>query len=51
MPAMTSAAQCKFMPDAILVFLASHAHDPDNYIRTYGDFFAGLEGHPARREA
>ena len=50
MLAMTGAIQYNFTPDAVFLMLASHPYDPDDYIRTYGDFLAGLAGHPAGRE-
>ena len=50
MLAMTGAIQYNFTPDAVFLVLASHACDPDDYIRTYGDLVAGLAGHPAGRE-
>jgi len=46
MPPMTWAVQYKYTPDAVLLVLASHAYDPDDYIRTYDDFLAEVEGRP-----
>ena len=45
MPPMTWAVQYKYTPDAVLLVLASHAYDPDDYIRTYSDFLAAIDGH------
>ena len=44
MPPMTWAVQYKYTADAVLLVLASHAYDPDDYIRTYDDFLAEVEG-------
>lgn len=44
MPPMTWAVQYKYTSDAVLLVLASHAYDPDDYIRTYSDFLAAVEG-------
>ena len=40
MAPMTWTVQCKDTPDAILLVLASRAHDPDDYIRTHSGFVA-----------
>jgi dTDP-4-dehydrorhamnose 3,5-epimerase-like enzyme len=50
MPPMTWAVQYKYTPDAVLLVLASHTYDPDDYIRTYSDFLAEVEGHSAGHE-
>ena len=42
MPPMTWAVQYKYTPDAVLLVLASHPYDPDDYIRTYGAFLEAL---------
>jgi hypothetical protein len=47
---MTWAVQYKYTPDAVLLVLASHAYDPEDYIRTYGDFLAEVESPPAGHE-
>jgi hypothetical protein len=36
--------QYRFSPDAVLLVLASEAYDPDDYIRSYDEFMATLEG-------
>jgi hypothetical protein len=47
---MTWAVQYKYTPDAVLLVLASHAYDPDDYIRTYSDFLAEVDGHSSGHE-
>ena len=42
MPPMTWAVQYKYTADAVLMVLASHPYDPDDYIRTYVDFLAAV---------
>ena len=37
---MVWASQFRYSPDAVLLVLASHPYDPDDYIRDYGDFVA-----------
>jgi hypothetical protein len=39
---MTWAVQYKYTPDAVLLVLASHPYDPNDYIRTYSDFLEAL---------
>lgn len=43
MPPMTWAVQYKYTADAVLMVLASHAYDPEDYIRTYGAFLAEVQ--------
>lgn len=38
LPPMIWGIQHKFSPGAVLLVLASHAYDPGDYIRNYGDF-------------
>ena len=38
LPPMTWALQYRYSPESVLLVLASHAYDPDDYIRDYGDF-------------
>ncbi len=38
MPPMTWATQHRYTTGAILLVLASHAYDPDDYIRDYSEF-------------
>lgn len=38
MPAMTWGTQYRYSGDAVLLVIASHAYDPDDYIRHYGEF-------------
>ena len=47
MPPMTWAVHYTYTPDAVLLVLASHAYDPDDYIRTYTEFLAEVKGHSA----
>lgn len=42
MPAMTWGTQYRYSEDAVLVVLASHEYDPDDYLRDYDDFLAEL---------
>lgn len=44
MPAMTWGTQYRYSPDAVLLVFASHPYDADDYLRTYDDFLAELEG-------
>jgi UDP-2-acetamido-3-amino-2,3-dideoxy-glucuronate N-acetyltransferase len=45
LPPMTWGIQYKYSPDAVLLVFASHAYDPDDYIRDYGQFIrAAREG-------
>lgn len=37
-PPLVWAAQYRFSADAVLAVMASHAYDPDDYIRNYADF-------------
>ena len=37
---MTWGTQYKYSADAVLLVLASHAYDADDYIRTYDEFIA-----------
>ena len=39
-PPMTWATQYRYSSDAVLMVLASHPYDPDDYIRDYDDFLA-----------
>lgn len=43
MPAMIWGTQHKYSSDAVLLVFASHRYDPDDYLRTYGDFLAEVE--------
>ena len=38
MPAMTWGSQYRYSDDAVLLVIASHAYDPDDYIRDYHEF-------------
>jgi UDP-2-acetamido-3-amino-2,3-dideoxy-glucuronate N-acetyltransferase len=38
MPPLTCGAQYDFSPDAVLLVLASHRYDPDDYIHEYDEF-------------
>lgn len=40
MPPLTWGTQYKYSQDAVLLVLASHPYDPEDYIRDYGDFLA-----------
>ena len=50
MPPMTWGVQYKYTSDAVLLVVASHAYDPDDYIRTYSDFLAVLDNHSSSHE-
>ena len=39
-PPMVWGVQYKYSPDAVLLVLASHEYDPDDYIRDYDEFLA-----------
>ena len=39
-PPMVWASQFRYTPDAVLLVLASHPYDADDYIRDYGEFLA-----------
>jgi hypothetical protein len=43
MPAMTWGTQYKYSADSILLVLASHLYENEDYIRDYGDFRAFSE--------
>lgn len=43
LPARVWGIQYKYSPDAVLVVLASHYFDPEDYIHTYDDFVADIE--------
>ncbi len=43
MPPLTWGAQYDFSPDAVLLVLASHRYDPEDYIHEYDDFLAATE--------
>lgn len=43
LPPMTWGVQYKYTPDAVLLVLASHPYDPDDYIRDYRAFLAEVE--------
>lgn len=40
MPAQTWGTQYRYSEDAVLLVLASHTYDPDDYIRSYDEFLA-----------
>jgi UDP-2-acetamido-3-amino-2,3-dideoxy-glucuronate N-acetyltransferase len=42
MPPMTWGVQYKYSEDAILLVLASHAYDPEDYIRDYSEYLGAL---------
>jgi acetyltransferase-like isoleucine patch superfamily enzyme/dTDP-4-dehydrorhamnose 3,5-epimerase-like enzyme len=42
-PPMVWASQFRYSSDAVLVVLASHAYDPADYIRDYGEFLAEVD--------
>lgn len=44
MPAMIWGTQYRYTPDAVLMVLASHAYDPNDYIRDYDTFLAEKRG-------
>jgi acetyltransferase-like isoleucine patch superfamily enzyme/dTDP-4-dehydrorhamnose 3,5-epimerase-like enzyme len=48
-PPMVWASQFKYSADAVLLVLASHRYDPDDYIRDYDDFLALAAGGNAPR--
>ena len=41
-PPMVWATQFKHTPDAMVLVLASHHYDPDDYIRDYADFLRAV---------
>ena len=41
-PPMIWGTQWKYTRDAVLLVLASHPYDPDDYIRDYEEFLANL---------
>jgi dTDP-4-dehydrorhamnose 3,5-epimerase-like enzyme len=43
-PPMVWGTQYKYSRDAVLLVLASHPYDPDDYIRNYDDFQAMRAG-------
>ncbi len=43
-PARVWGSQFMFSPDAVLVVLASRSYDSDDYIRTYAEFVASVNG-------
>lgn len=43
LPPMVWGIQYKYSPDAVLLVLASHAYNSDDYIRNYDEFLATLE--------
>ena len=45
MPPMTWGTQYRYSTDAVLLVLASHAYDPNDYIRSYSEFKAAVEKH------
>lgn len=45
---LTWAVQYKYSPDAVLLVLASHAYDPDDYIRDYDEFLRLVRAHDHR---
>jgi UDP-2-acetamido-3-amino-2,3-dideoxy-glucuronate N-acetyltransferase len=40
LPAAIWGTQYRYSPDAVLLVLASHPYDPDDYIRDYDAFLA-----------
>ncbi len=48
MPAMIWGTQYRYSPDAVLLVFASHHYDPDDYIRSYGEFRRIVSGEVAR---
>jgi UDP-2-acetamido-3-amino-2,3-dideoxy-glucuronate N-acetyltransferase len=50
-PPMVWAVQYKYSGDALLLVLASHAYDPDDYIRSYDEFLAARRDWERRRDA
>ncbi|NIJ41630.1 hypothetical protein FHS78_001920 [Parvibaculum indicum] len=47
MPAMIWGTQYRYSSDAVLLVFASRTYEPDDYLRTYDDFLAELEGRKA----
>ncbi len=45
-PPMVWASQFKYSADAVLLVLASHRYDPDDYLRDSDDFLGLIGGHP-----
>ncbi len=43
LPPMVWGIQYRYSPDAVLLVLASHHYDPDDYIRNYADFRSRVE--------
>jgi len=43
MPPMIWGRQYRYTPDALLLVFASHAYDPDDYIRSYDAFLRAVE--------
>ncbi len=41
LPPLVWGTQYRYSPDAVLLVLASHPYDPDDYIRSYDDFVRG----------
>ncbi|GAA3088792.1 WxcM-like domain-containing protein [Streptosporangium carneum] len=48
MPAMIWGTQYRYSSDAVLLVFASHYYDPDDYIRSYGEFRRAALSEPAR---
>lgn len=46
MPAMTWGTQYQYSSDAVLIVLASHAYDPEDYIRDYEEFMGAVMEKP-----
>ena len=44
LPPMVWGIQYRYTPDAMLLVLASHPYEPEDYIRDYEDFLALVEG-------
>ncbi len=44
MPAMSWGTQYDYSPDAVLLVLASHRYDPNDYIHNYDEFLGLIEG-------
>lgn len=44
MPAMIWGTQYRYSPDAVLLVFASRPYEADDYVRTYDEFLAELEG-------
>jgi acetyltransferase-like isoleucine patch superfamily enzyme len=49
-PPMVWAVQYKYTADALLLVLASHPYDPDDYIRSYDDFVTARREWERRRD-